>query len=63
MKIKDIVDKVDLWQKAMDLRESRIKLLEDSFKKVTEALEKRAEFDASQDWETRYYAADESNKD
>lgn len=63
MKIKDILDKVDLLQKTIDLKEERIKLLEDSFKSIIEALKKREEFEEGQDWETRYYAADELNKD
>lgn len=63
MKIKDLIDKQDLLQKTIDLKEERIKLLEDSFKKITGALEKRAEFEEGQDWETRYYAASEINKD
>ena len=63
MKIKDLIDKLDLLQSAIDLKEERIKLLEDTMKKVTDALEKRAKFEEGQDWESRYYAADEINKD
>lgn len=64
LKWKDMEGKLELFQKNMDLRETRIKLLEDNLKKVTDALDKRAEEEASHlSPEARLEASEELRKD
>lgn len=47
LKWKDMEDKIYLWQKTLGLMEERIKLAEGTLKKLTDALDKRAEEKAS----------------
>lgn len=62
MKIKDILDKVELFQKDLDLKEGRIKLLEETLEKMIGAFEKGAEEEAGHEsWESRFEAAHEIN--